>query len=229
MSKVKLTLLVISVIIVIVAIIAGLQLQKRTVTITPSTTVELFSGEQRIATISERVELSLKDGEYCAVPTSERYSKDKRCFMVYKENKNVDLVIDYSKGELASRLDDEFSSISERVTTEYSEVINQYTICRGELLADGSWYGGILRDKVATLADSGNYYYFIAHKRDGWEIKTTPGVVISKHSPESEGIPERILSYVNTMTPCSPEIAPPENTPSNSVESFTPNNPNLIY
>ena len=227
MSKSKIALLIVFIILVIAAIIVGLFLQNRSVTITANTSVDLFSGDSKIATVNGTQTLRLRDGEYCTVAIDAAYSKDKQCFMVFKQNKEVNIITGYSKEELASRLDGELKAIKTVVAARYAKIINQYTICKGELLGDGTWYGGVLRDKVASVSDGGNYYYFIMHKEDTWQLKATPSVVMSKISNET--IPGTIVEYANTIQPCEAEVTSPENVPRNAVKRFETKQPIYTY
>ena len=229
MSKSKITIALLFTLAVIAAIIGGLFLQQHKVDITTNTPVELFSGDNKVATIDTQQELSLNDGEYCAVAVNDTYSKDKDCFMVFKKDKEVTLDIAFSKDELASKLEGEYAAIKEVITAKYATIINQYTICKGELLGDATWYGGILRDKVASLSDGGNYYYYIMKKDANWNLKTTPNVAISLYEPESKDIPEKVVKYVNTMQACESEVTDPANVPLNPIDSFTADKPVLVY
>lgn len=231
MSRAKLIIVILFIFAVIGGIIAALALQQRQVTITTTTPVELFSGERKVTTVNDSSTIALSDGEYCAVAIDNKYTKDKECFMVYKKDREVSLVVDLSKEELSTQLDTEIENIKGVITAQYRSIINQFTTCRGELLQDGSWYGGILRDKVASPADNSNYYYFIMHKNgSGWSITTTPSVVISKYSPQVKDVPEKIINKVNLLTPCEVEVSEnPSDIPTNIVDRFEVDNDRENY
>lgn len=231
MSRAKLIIVILFIFAVIGGIVAGLTLQQRKVSIATTTPIELFSGEQKVATVNNSDVVTLSDGEYCAIAIDAKYAKDKECFMVYKKDKEVSLVIDLSKEELSKQLDTELNGIKNVITTQYGSIINQFTICRGELLQDGSWYGGVVRDKVASLADNSNYYYFIMHKKDsGWSLTATPSVVISKYSPQVKEVPEKIINQVNSLTPCEVEVSEnPLDIPTNTVNRFEVDNDTENY
>lgn len=229
MSKSKILLLGAFIVLAVVGIIGGLFLQQQKVSITTNTPIELLSGDRKIATVDTTKELNLRNGEYCTVAVNEMYSKEKECFMVYKQDKEVIVDASFSKDELSSKLDTEYTAIKNKITSQYASIINQYTVCRGELLGDGTWYGGILRDKVASLADDGNYYYYIMKKETGWNLEATPTVAISLHDPAVKDIPEKMVRYVNAMQTCDPELTDPANVPANPIDPFTADKPILVY
>lgn len=229
MSKSKIVILVSFIILVVGGIFFGLEAQKRSVIITSNTAVAIVSKDRTIATVDTSATLKLKDGEYCAVAVKDDYSKDKECFMVFKQDRDVAFTIDYSVENLASKLDSEAAAISDVIKNTYPSIINSYVICRGQLLSDGTWYGGVLREKVASLADTGNYYYFIMKKGSNWELKTTPNVVISKYSPEAKDIPTKILQQAHTTQPCDSEVTTADTIPNTTVEPFTVEQPVYAY
>ena len=230
MSKLKVIIIVLFTSIVAGAVIAALFMQQREVSITTTTPVVIYSSERSIDTIDTAKTLRLKDGEYCSVPISDTYSKDKECFMVYKENKEISIKPSLSKLELASKLEGEFDAIRNVISSRYSSIINQYTFCKGELLIDGSWYGGILRDKVASVSDGGNYYYFVMHKEGSeWNSIVIPSVALSKHTKDTESVPANVLEYVNTMSPCDAEVSDQASLPPSTVDEFTSNEEVLNY
>lgn len=229
MSKSKIIIIVIFMLAIVGGIFLGLETQKRTVSIKSNTAVNVLSKERVIATVDTSATLKLKDGEYCTVAVKDDYSKDKECFMVFKQDKEVTITVDYSVENLASKLESEAPAISEVIKNTYPSIINSYVLCRGQLLLDGTWYGGVLREKVASLADTGNYYYFIMKKGSIWQLKTTPNVVISKLSPEAKDIPAKVIQKANTTQACDTEETSPENVPSNVVEPFVTEKPVYAY
>ena len=126
---------------------------------------------------------------------------------VYQINSSFNIDFDYSKEKLVDLLKTEKTAILSQLSSQYSSVINYFTICEGALYKKGDWYSGIVTEKIQHQADSSDYYRFIMQKKNGeWIVKTTPSVVISKLSDESKDIPQEVITSANNQASCRAEV-----------------------
>ena len=196
--------LILTIVMVVSGIIIGLQLSNRTLSMKLSGsnyTVTLYDGTKEankpITTIEASQELTVKNGYYCYVVDGENYSDEEMCFSVYNANKEVTITPTYSSEYLASLLSTERNSINSTIQRQYGSILNSYENKTGKLIGDGSWYIGILQEKIVNPGELFDTYVYILKKSNTtWAIAAKPSLVIS--GVEFNTIPKNVVNEANS-------------------------------
>lgn len=198
--------------IVILAVIAGiitlsvvLRFHKITVSDPHNVSVSLYNSADKdkktFATITSNTTLSLKDGNYCSVPSSTTYDTAPACFTVQGKAMSVTINPSYSEARLAALLPSEMTATKSVITTAYAAIISQYTLGAGKLYGQGQWYGTTLAQNVSP-SDRPDIYRVLLQKSSGtWKIVAYPQISLSKY--DYPQIPVDILRDLNKQTPDS--------------------------
>lgn len=150
----------------------------------PGIKVELRdSSDKTVSTLSQNSTLTMANGEYTANPSGGDIDTSPIRFIV--SNNTTEVVIDPPNSDafLTLHLDDELEDIKASLIDAYPNIINRYTIGRGELLRDGTWYITTLRDKGDTNNSPKDIYRAILHKENGiWRVSGTPAIIPTKQT-----------------------------------------------
>ena len=197
-------ILILTIAAVVGGIVIGLQLSNRTLSVKLSGTdytATLYDGTKEankpIATIEASQNLTVKNGYYCYVVDGEKYSDEETCFSVYNANKEVTITPDYSSEYLSTILLAERDSINTTIQRQYSTKLNSYENEAGKLVGDGSWYIGILQERIVNPGELFDTYVYILKKTNTtWAVAVKPSLVIS--SVEFNTIPKDVVNEANT-------------------------------
>lgn len=227
MTKVKIAIIFLFIVLTAGVIIYLYNTDTRNVTLTPvGPSFELFKGndiegENAINEITKATTLALREGYYCAKSIDKSYSQELVCFTVYKDDVLKDIDFDLSSERLQEIRDSEWASIEQKIKDSYQSIIPSYTICKGNVHAKGEWYTGVIQEKVMLSSDTSDYYRVILHKDSGeWKIMNTPEVAVSRHTAETQSIPAQIVSQANKERQCAIETGLTAPIPDTS--SYTP-------
>lgn len=144
----------------------------------------------KIASLGNSGDLSIRVGEYTAIPSGLGYDTSPILFTV-KEDAKVNISPDYSRYYLDNILKVEEPNIIKSINDTYSKVISSFAIGSGKLYKNGLWYGVTLTQK-----SSGEVYRLVMRKDgDKWSAAARPALVIS--SLEYTNIPIEILRDIN--------------------------------
>lgn len=172
----------------------------------PDMSAELFkrdpnsdesNNDTKEATLSSSQTLSLQPGKYYLIPKGDKLDQSQISFTVGDKDTTISVNPGYSQDYLNSLLDKELPTIRAVLTTKYP-AITSYSIQRGKLYEDGTWYGTLLVEKVAPQ-DVGDTYRVVLHKvKDTWQVAAAPQLVLT--TPDNKDVPEAVLRDLNKQT-----------------------------
>lgn len=142
--------------------------------------------------------LSLQPDKYYAVPREEKFNPQQVSFEVVDKDLNVTVNPGFSTAYLDSLLKKELPAINAAITSTYQSVLAGFTVNKGKLYEDGSWYGTTLVQNVSG-GEYGDVYRAVLHKKDGaWQFAATPEIILT--APAHRDIPQAILFDLNQQS-----------------------------
>ncbi len=162
-----------------------------------SVTIYKQDGEQRasIDSLKESAERRLERGTYLIIPNEDIFSQNPIAFEVKDKDLTIDINPEYSASYRRTLRDLALPAVQDTLRREYPDIIDGYTINKGEVFKEGQWYATLLVKK-AEGSDEGDVYRTVLKKEgDNWVVKATPALVLS--SKEYPEIPKEILSAIN--------------------------------
>ncbi len=148
-------------------------------------------------------EVKLRKGEYTLRYDAKDNYQDRFVEINLTDKKQeVNLTAEYSEEYLNKVLDGETASINQAIQERFPEVKDLYSIQKGKLYKDGSWYGTTLVYKAKAtgpdLFKTDTLRVVLKKENNRWSVKTDPpNIMLSKYSyPET---PVDILRQVNLL------------------------------
>lgn len=152
---------------------------------------------QKITTLSQPGELSLRSGTYVYRAQGERVSDAEQVFTVPGEE-SIAVNPDYSNEHLRSLLVGELAALHNTIKQSYPALSANYTILEGELYKKGDWYGTLLVPNANAPAGTQDTYRAVLHKESGtWKIVRYPEIILLKKNYAP--VPEDVLYSVNNL------------------------------
>ena len=158
--------------------------------------VVIYKDEEEVASITSDAEVRLQKGEYTYATEGKNFDNTPTSFIVGDTDPDISINPPYSSAYRNNVLSKEFSAIRSALIEAYPIISTEFTINRGEIYDDGTWYGGTLLKKPADPRDPTDLYRAVLKKeKGGWVVKTKPALSLS--AKEYPDIPFSILSSVN--------------------------------
>lgn len=157
------------------------------------------NSDTKVGTVHGTKVFSLQPGKYYAIPEGTTYDTSQISFTVDTKDITVTLNPGFSQNYLAAKLAEELPAIQAVITSKYAPILSDYTINKGKLYLDGTWYGTTLVQNSPAPGELGDTYRTVLHKVNGtWQIAAIPELVIS--APEHTDIPFSVLSDLNAQS-----------------------------
>lgn len=166
----------------------------------PDLAVDLYARNSKdssvkISSLRNSQVVSLRSGDYYAVPTSKKYSSSPINFTVEETAKSVDINPDYSDKFLLNLLNTEYPAIQSVINSRYAAVLSGFTLSTGRLYMNGTWYATTLVQKVPERAFGDTYRLIMKKENNTWKIVVPPKLVISRY--DSRSVPMSIIDGAN--------------------------------
>lgn len=166
----------------------------------PDLSVDLYARKSKDSSVkisslkSSRV-VSLRSGDYYAIPTNKKYSSTPIDFTVKDTAKSVVIKPDYSDEFLSSLLKTEYPAIKLVIGSRYAAVLPGFTLSTGRLYMDGTWYATTLVQKVPERAFGDTYRLIMKKENNTWKIAVPPKLVITRY--DSGAVPMSVINGAN--------------------------------
>ena len=147
----------------------------------------------KIATISDTRDITLKEGTYYYIPTTDGFSSDKVYFDIKDNNTTVEISPSYSSSRLSNLLEQD-KEIINKVLGVYP-MLSNYVIADESLYHYGEWYSARLIQRVSGTREPDVYRVILNKSNDAWKITASPRISISINDFPS--IPDYIIRQVN--------------------------------
>lgn len=158
--------------------------------------VTIYRGEEKVTTIDGDADVRLQQGDYTYATEGSNYDNTPTGFKVDNTDPIITINPPYSSAFRNKVLTAELPAITKVLTEKYPILTSDFTIARGEVYDDGTWYGTTLTQKPSTPTEQGDVYYAVLKKEKGtWVVKTTPALSLS--AKEYPDVPFYILSSIN--------------------------------
>lgn len=155
--------------------------------------------ERSVASSKEGESIRLQDGDYIAVASNDKFSKDPLAFIVTKDTKEVTLQASLSSATLSVMLSNEFANLKRVLITAYPQLSKGYKINLGKLYRTGEWYATTLPVIPDDPREDGDIYRVVMKKEnDTWKVVKTPALVLT--ASEYPTVPPDILQEVNKLS-----------------------------
>lgn len=188
----------------------------------PNITADIYQGATdsesgptgvKTVTIHGSTTLSLQPGAYTVVIiNSKNIAPTYLTFTVAGKDMSVDVNPSYSTEYLASLLPSRQAAINSTLMAKYPQLSN-FTINKGALYDDGTWYGTTLIQS-AQAGNNGDVYRTILHfVNNTWTIVAAPALVLS--TSDNKSVPLTILQDLDSQTGYEDQTLPETQTPVN--------------
>ncbi len=160
--------------------------------------VDIFTEQNtKIASLEKSDYLWLKNGNYYAMPTGEKISKDSIKFIVAGHKTSISLNPMLSNDYLKRTLESELPLVSKALEKKYPNISNDYILTKAYILGDEEdWFGGLLIPQDPEMQN--DYYRVVLHKsNEDWSIVNKPELILN-YSDYST-VPTRIIKYINSL------------------------------
>lgn len=158
--------------------------------------VIIYKNEEEVTTIDGDADVRLQKGDYTYATEGTNFDNTPTSFTVGDTDPDIVINPPYSSAFRNKELLKEISSITQALTEAYPILTTNFTINRGEIYDDGTWYGATFLEKASDPREPTDLYRAVLKKERGvWVVKTKPAIVLS--AKEYPDIPSSILSSVN--------------------------------
>lgn len=158
-----------------------------------------INRQRKIANSKEEAEVKLQDGDYIAIASNDKFSKDPLAFTVTKDTKRVTLQPSFSSATLSIMLSNESATLKKVLVDTYPQLSKGYKIGLGKLYKMGEWYATTLTVIPEDRREDGDIYRVVMQKENAtWRIVKTPEFVLT--TSEYPMVPKEILQEVNKLT-----------------------------